>query len=232
MAVRQAREEIRPGDRSGIGVGDVDLDLRQHDEEAGQRQREVRVRQHVAKRHEIHMGGLRGLFWRHAVAQREESEKRAGQQFQRAEHDPARPRAHQRDPPRRFGGAAVTRQEPQEVDLLADLRHQREHDGRRDAEQQQIEMTSDVAVLAGEFVPFRERVRAGPRNRGKGQDVQHNPERLGPELEAADQRNAIGHERDDRDRADEVADRARNTQAHLQRGRQDHRLDCEEDEGE
>ncbi|MHC2623206.1 hypothetical protein ACVIW2_005238 [Bradyrhizobium huanghuaihaiense] len=59
-----------------------------------------------------------------------------------------------------------------------------------------------------------------------------NPDRLRPELEAADQRDAVGHKRDDRDRADEIADRAGNPQAHLQRGRQDHRLDREEDEGE
>ena len=37
MAVGQAREEIRPGDRAGIGVGDVDLELREDDEGAGQR---------------------------------------------------------------------------------------------------------------------------------------------------------------------------------------------------
>ncbi len=35
MAVRQAREEIRPCDRACIGVGDVDLELRQDDERAG-----------------------------------------------------------------------------------------------------------------------------------------------------------------------------------------------------
>ncbi|MGY4283598.1 hypothetical protein ACVWXO_002818 [Bradyrhizobium sp. LM2.7] len=166
------------------------------------------------------------------MAEREVGEERAGQHFRCAEHDPAWSRAHQRDPPRRLGGAAVTRQEAQEVDLFADLRHQREHHGGCHAEQQQIEIAVHVAVLARELAPLREGVGAGPGDGGKGQDVQDDPERLRPELEAADQRDAVGHQRDDRDRADEVADRARNAEAHLQRGRQDHCFDREEDEGE
>src|SRR6478752_6063267 len=93
-------------------------------------------------------------------------------------------------------------------------------------------MSAGVAVLAGEFAPFRERVRIGPGDRREGQDVQDDPDRLRPELEAADQRDAVGDKRDDRDRADEVADRARNAEAHLERRRQDHRLDGEADEGE
>ena len=39
MRVREAREEVRPCDRAGIGVGDVDLELADGDEEAGQQQR-------------------------------------------------------------------------------------------------------------------------------------------------------------------------------------------------
>ncbi|MGY4346972.1 hypothetical protein ACVWXM_003439 [Bradyrhizobium sp. GM7.3] len=93
-------------------------------------------------------------------------------------------------------------------------------------------MSAGVAVLAGEFAPFRERVRVGPGDRREGQDVQDDPDRLRPELEAADQRDAVGDKRDDRDRADEIADRARNAEAHLERRGQDHRFDREEDEGE
>ena len=50
MAVGEAREEVRPRDRTGIGVGDVDLDLRNDDESAGERERELRRREHVAER--------------------------------------------------------------------------------------------------------------------------------------------------------------------------------------
>ena len=80
--------------------------------------------------------------------------------------------------------------------------------------------------------PFRERMRVGVGDRGEGQDVQDDPERLRPQLEAADQGDAVRHERNDDDGADEIADRARNAEAHLERGRQDDRLDREEDEGE
>ena len=89
-----------------------------------------------------------------------------------------------------------------------------------------------VAMLAGEFAPLRERMRVGPGDRHEGQDVQDDPERLRPQLEAADQRDAVGHQRNDDDGADEIADRARDAEAHLQRGCQDDRLEREEDEGE
>ena len=62
--------------------------------------------------------------------------------------------------------------------------------------------------------------------------MEDDPERLRPQLEAADQGDAVGHQRNDDDGADEIADRARDAEAHLQRGRQDDRLDREEDEGE
>ena len=56
---------------------------------------------------------------------------------------------------------------------------------------------------------------------GKGQDVEHDPQRLRPQLKAADQRDAVGHQRNDDDGADEVADRARDAETHLQRRGQD-----------
>ena len=82
MAVRQPREEIRPRDRAGIGVGDVDLELGQDHESAGQGQREIRLRQHVAEGFEIHVRGFRGMFVGDAMAQRKVGQERSGQQFQ------------------------------------------------------------------------------------------------------------------------------------------------------
>ena len=166
------------------------------------------------------------------MAEREEGEERSGQQFERAENDPAGTGAEQRDPPRRPRRAPVARQKAQEVDLFADLRHQRKHHRGGGAEQQQIEMAAGVAMLAGELAPFRERMRVGVGDRRERQDVKDDPERLRPQLEAADQRDAVGHQRNDDDGADEIADRARDAEAHLQRGRQNDRLDREEDEGE
>ena len=48
------------------------------------------------------------------------------------------------------------------------------------AEQQQIDPTGGIAVLAGELGPFHERVPAGVSDRYERQDVQDDPERLGP----------------------------------------------------
>jgi hypothetical protein len=93
-------------------------------------------------------------------------------------------------------------------------------------------MAGGVAVLAGKFCPLRKGVRLGPGDRRKRQDMKNDPERLGPELEAADQRDAVRHQRNDDDGADEVADGARDSEAHLERGRENDRFDREEDEGE
>ena len=93
-------------------------------------------------------------------------------------------------------------------------------------------MAAGVAMLAGEFAPLRERMRVGPGDRHEGEDVQDDPERLRPQLEAADQGDAVGHQRNDDDGADEIADRARDAEAHLQRGCHDDRFEREEDEGE
>ncbi len=178
MAVGEAGKEIRPGDRTGIGVGDVDLHLREDDEDAGQRQREIGLRQHVAEGLEIHVRRLGGMLVGDAVAQGKIGQERSGQQFERARDDPAGAGAQQRDPPGGLRGPAVARQEPQEVDLLADLRHQREHHRGRGAEQQEIEMAREVAMLAREIPPFHERMRVGPGDRREGQYVQDDPDRL------------------------------------------------------
>ena len=49
MRVRQAREEVRPGDRARVGVRHVDLELADDDEDAGQHQRERRRLEHLAE---------------------------------------------------------------------------------------------------------------------------------------------------------------------------------------
>ena len=65
MAVRQPREEVRPGDRACIGVGDVDLELRDDDENAGEGERQIGRRKHVVERDEIHLRRLGGCSLRH-----------------------------------------------------------------------------------------------------------------------------------------------------------------------
>jgi hypothetical protein len=86
-----------------------------------------------------------------AVAEREVGEERAGQHLERAGMIQPGPALSSAIHHERARGAAVARQEAQEVDLLADLRHQRKHHRGGGAEQQQIEMAAGVAMLAGEF---------------------------------------------------------------------------------
>ena len=92
-------------------------------------------------------------------------------------------------------------------------------------------MTVGIAVLAREFGPLRKRVPTGVGDRNKGQDVKNDPERLCPQLKPADQSDAVGDQRNDDDRADQVADRPRDAKAHLQGSCENNRLDRKEDEG-
>ncbi len=62
--------------------------------------------------------------------------------------------------------------------------------------------------------------------------MKDDPDRLRPQLKAADQGDAVGHQRNDDDRADEIAERAWDAEAHLQRSGENDRLEREEDEGE
>ena len=66
----------------------------------------------------------------------------------------------------------------------------------------------------------------------KRQDVKQHPERLRPKLETADQRDAVGHQRNDHHRAEQIAERQRQAETQFQRVGEDHRFDGEEDEGE
>ena len=232
MAVRQAREEVRPGDRAGIGIRHVDLELRDDDEEPGERRRHARRRDHVLEGHRIHLGRLRGIVEGDAVLMREIGQERARQQLQRAEHDPARPGREQRGPAPEPVARALRRQEAEEVDLLADLRNQRQHDRGGGAEQHEVEAGGAALRSADEAGPSLERIRAIGRDEDEGQDVQHHPDRLRPELKAADEGDAVRHQRDDHQGANDVADGERHAEAFLQRHRHDDGFDGEEDEGE
>ena len=126
------------------------------------------------------MRGFGGVFGGHAMLDREEGEERSGQHLDCAGYDPAGTGADHGDPPCALRGPPVARQKPQEVDLFADLRHQREHNGRRGSEQQQIEMSRRIAVLARKRRPFHKRAVAFDGDGREGQNVEQNPERLGP----------------------------------------------------
>ena len=127
---------------------------------------------------------------------------------------------------------AALRQEPQIVRLFADLRHEREQGGGGDPEQQQVEAAGRIAVPAGEAGPVVDRLLIAEGDVGEGRDLQHQPDRLGPQLQAGDEADAVGDDRDDHQRADDVGGPQRHAEPHLQRQRHDHRLDREQEEGE
>ena len=93
-------------------------------------------------------------------------------------------------------------------------------------------MAGGIAVLSGKLCPFGEGVGIGVGDRSEGQDVKDDPQRLRPQLEAADQRDAVRHQRNDDNRADEIADRTWNSETQFQRGGENDGFDRKEDEGE
>jgi hypothetical protein len=231
MAVREPREEVRPRQRARIGVGEVDLHLRHHHEEHGDAEHPGRIAQHVREAREVHLRRLDRMRGRYLVLQCEEREKGAAHHLEHARHDPARPRDQHRGPPAAAVGGGLLGQEAQVVDLLADLHHEREgHRGGR-AEHQRIE----AAAVGGAAHQAREvGVQLGlfHQHRDEGADEKHDPDRLRPQLQPRDERDAARHQRNDHDGRHEIEQPQRPVEVHLQRQREDGRLQREEDEGE
>ena len=235
MAVRQAGEEVRPGERARIGVHHVDLELRDDDEHHHQQQRR-RVRgDHVAERHRVHLAGLGGVLDRHPLRDDEHGEERADQELGRPDQHPASAgEKHREAVP--LAARPFRRQEPEEVDLLADLRHQRQDHRRRRAKAREVERRRAArrprhCVDAGEGAPEVNLSPVGEGDEDDRQDVEHDPDRLRQDLEAADQLDAVCHQRNYRHRADDEADPQRHAESELQRPRHDRGLDGKQDEG-
>jgi hypothetical protein len=232
MAVGQAREEVRPRDRAGIGVGQVDLELRHEDEQPGEEQgRPAPLARQVAEGHRVHAGRLGSVLGRDAVAQRQDRQRGAEQDLQHPGQDPARAPRQDGQPPAAVAGALRLRHEAQEVDLLADLGEQRQQDAGGEPEPGEIEV-GPAAVEAREAGERPQRPRALRRHEDQRQQAQAEPDRLAPDLEPADQPDPVDDEGNHRPRAEQVADAERQPEAELQRQRHDRRLDGEEQEGE
>ena len=67
----EAGKEVRPCDRAGIGVGDVDLELRDDDEQRRRRYRPAWMRKHVLIAGEIDAIRVHRPLHRHPMADRE-----------------------------------------------------------------------------------------------------------------------------------------------------------------
>jgi len=102
------------------------------------------------------------------------------------------------------GGEVVVRFDNSDlVKQLTDARDDARSAGLK-IRKQQIEAASGIAVPAGEAGPVVDRLLIAERDVGEGCDLQHQPDRLGPQLQAGDEADAVGDDRDDHQRADDV----------------------------
>lgn len=132
---------------------------------------------------------------------------------------------------------AFGRQEAQEVHLFADLRHQRQNDGRGRAEFHEIEIRdrsrrAGGVVDAGKGPPEIVFFPVQQSDEHERQDVEDDPEGLGDDLKTADEAHTMGDQRNDHDGRDDVADPQGNAERQFQRAGHDRRFDGEEHEGE
>jgi hypothetical protein len=231
MAVGDAREKIAPGQRAGVGVGDVDLELRDHHEQRRGRHRPAVLREHVLVGGQVHLIRVHRALGRHHVADGEVGQQRTAQHLEHAQHHPAGAARQHAGPPAAAIGGRADRHEAQVVGLLAHLGDQRDTDRERSTEEVQIE--PDFARLDSVVVrDARKRTRIAHDHIGKGHHQHQQPDGLRPDLQPADRRNSVRDQWNDHQRADQVAPGRRDAQRQLQRIGHHRGLEREEDEGE
>ncbi len=144
----QAREKIGPGNRSGIGVGDVNFHLRHNHHGGRQHQRQTIGMGQVIKNTLVHMSRINSQVVPHALGNGQIRQKRPQQHFDHANEHPTRPGQYQPEPP---APAVVKRlgwQKTQVVDLLSYLRHQSKKYRGCGAKQQNIKSGLEASILA------------------------------------------------------------------------------------
>ena len=165
------------------------------------------------------------------MADRQVRQQRPAEHLEHTQHDPAWPTEQQASPP----ASPVLRRslghEAQVVRLFAHLRDQRDAHRHRGTEQGEVELTA-LPVGTGIARQVREQVRVVVEHIDIRHDHQHQPERLRPHLQAADRGDAIDHQRDHRQRADQVAPGRRDVECQLKSVGHDGRLEREKNEGE
>ena len=214
VVVGQTYEAVGPGQRAAIGVGHIDLDLREGDKNRRQAQGQRRLLHDLLVGMHKHMHGLHGLGCAAAHAQCQHGQQAACCDLERTNDNPARARCQQCQPP----GAAVLRrflgQEAQIVHLLADLRHQRKQHTGSSAEHQQIEAPG-IATQTFIADPGAQQGRVLVGDEQQGQDQHDHPGGLRPDLQFADGRDAKEHQRDDDQRAQQIPQRQLQAQGQM-----------------
>ena len=139
VTVREAREKIAPGQRAGIGVGHIDLELRNHHKDGRGCHRPAVSGKHVFIGRQVHLVRIHGPVHRYRVADGQISQERTAQHLAHAQHHPTRPTHEHTQPPAAPVGRSFGGHEAQVVRLLAHLRHQSHADGQSRTKQGQTE---------------------------------------------------------------------------------------------
>ena len=230
VAVGEPREEVAPGQRTGVGVGHIDLELRHHHEDGGGRHRPA-VRQDVLVCRQVHLVGVYRTLRRHHVRQRQPRQHGATQHFQHPHDHPARPARQHPGPPLPALSRARLGHEAQVVRLLPHLRDERNTDRESRTKKRPLE-----ALSCSRFTTVVHQTLHHPRIEHQNGHIRHHhhhqPQRLRPHLEAADDRHPVGNQRYHHHRADEIPPGRRYAQRQFQRVGHDGGLQRKEDERE
>ncbi|MNY18169.1 hypothetical protein D3C86_1515310 [compost metagenome] len=128
MAVREPGEHVRPRQRARVGIGNVDLGLRDQHQQSRQEHGHPAgppAAEPECEAREVHLRGLQRVGDRQFRLQHDEREKRPASHLGGTKDDPARPGRNQRTPPSHAVVTRERRHEAQEVHLFADLGNQR-----------------------------------------------------------------------------------------------------------
>ena len=231
VAVGQPREKVRPRQRAGIGIGDVDFQLRQNHKQRGHPHRQRRRMKHLGKRRQIHLIGVHRPLRRHALAQQQPGQQSAAQHLGHPRQHPTRPAQRHRQPPTPLARALRRRHKAQIIRLLAHLGDQGHPHRQGRAKALQIK-PGRKPTLAAIRPQTSQRLRIAGQHHCVRQHQQSQPQRQGPQLHPADGGDAVHNQRNHHQGAQQIPPRRRQTQAHLQRISHDRRFQGKKDKGE
>ena len=216
VVVGQARKEIAPRQRPGIGVGDVDLELGDEDKQRGRGHCPAVLPKHVLPSHQVHLVGVDRALRRYAVGQGQVGQQHAGQHLGDTHDHPARPAHQHGKPPAQALARLFLGHETQVIGLLADLGDQRDANGQRSAKAHPAEATGLArnTAVSSEVDQF---VGALDQHIGQRQHQQRQPQRLGPDLQTADRRHTVADQRNHQQRAQPITPGRRDVEGQFQR---------------
>ena len=231
MAVREPREKVGPGQRPRIRIGDIDLELRDHHKQGCRGYGPTVIRKDIFVGCQVHLVGIYCTLHGHRVGNGQPRQQCTAQHLEHAQHHPARTAHQHPHPPAALIGCSFDGHKAKVVGLFAHLGHQGNAHRKRRTKQGQTES------CCRSFIPFvmhntRKRTRIKHKHINKRNDQHHQPQWLGPDLQATDGRDPVGHQRNHHQRADQIAPTRRNAQRQFQRVGHDGRLQRKENEGE